>query len=535
MPDFDYLISADLSAVPELGCEVLVIGSGIAGLSAALAAAEGGARVILATKEKLSETATTYAQGGIAAAIAQDDSPEKHVADTLIAGQGLCEEDAVRVLATEGARLCQKLVDEGAPFDRTSGKLHFTMEGAHSTRRILHGDGDATGRVLQQYLQKKVESNSNITIYENHFVIDLLHADNECFGALLLDTSYGRLLVVRARATILCTGGAGQAFRETTNPQCATGDGCALAYRAGAILRDMEFIQFHPTTLYLAGAPRFLISESVRGEGARLVNHLGESFMERYDERGCLAPRDIVSQSIMRELHQQGGATCVYLDLRHIAREKVLERFPNIARICSLYGLDITADLIPVRPAAHYFMGGVKTDLWGRTEVKRLLAAGECASTGVHGANRLASNSLLEGLVYGDRAGRVALEYQRAEHVRLDLRRESAPVMAPLDLNDMLQSLKALCWRNLGIFRNRVQLLEAQKTIAFWSRYVLVEQFRARGGFELQNMLTFARVAVRSALLREESRGAHQREDFPNELPQKTHTDLSRRSFIDAP
>lgn len=530
MPEFDYLISADLSTVPELRCDTLVVGSGIAGLSAALAAAEGG-RVILVSKEKLPESATMYAQGGIAAAIAPGDTPDNHVADTLVAGQGLCDEEAVRVLATEGARLCADLVDAGAPFDRTAGELHFTMEGAHSRRRILHADGDATGRVLQQYLQSKVQGNPDITVYENHFVIDLLHSEGECFGALLLDTSYGRLLVVRANATVLCSGGAGQVFRETTNPPCATGDGCALAFRAGAMLRDMEFIQFHPTTLYLAGAPRFLISESVRGEGAKLLNQAGESFMERYDPRGCLAPRDIVSQSIMRELHQSGGATCVYLDLRHIGKQKVLERFPNIARICSLYGLDITADLIPVRPAAHYFMGGIKTDLWGRTGVERLFAAGECASTGVHGANRLASNSLLEGLVFGDRAGRAAHDLRKTGKVRIQMRRQAEPVMAPLDLNDMLQSLKALCWRNLGIFRNGPQLQEAEKTISFWSRYVLVEQFRARGGFELQNMLTFARVAARSALLREESRGAHQREDFPEELPVKFHTEISRDSF----
>ncbi len=526
-----YLIDADLSSIPELRTNVLVIGSGIAGLSAAIAAAKEGVRVALVTKEALNETATTYAQGGIAAALAPEDTIQQHIADTLVAGQGLCEEDAVEVLARDGAKLCQELIDSGAPFDRDeNGQLHFTMEGAHSSRRILHGDGDATGRVLQEYLSLQIKKYPNISIYENHFVIDLLHQDGECFGALLLDTSYGRMLAVRSGATIIASGGAGQLFRETTNPRCSTGDGFALAFRAGAVMRDMEFIQFHPTTLYLAGAPRFLISESVRGEGAILVNQDGESFMKKYDERGDLAPRDIVSQSIMRELHSKDGSTSVFLDLRHLDRELVAGRFPNISRICSMYGIDITSDLIPVRPAAHYFMGGIKTDLNGGTNIKRLFAAGESASTGVHGANRLASNSLLEGLVFGHRAGMTASRDPEPSGGKNIIGRKPHSVPAPLDLNDMLQSLKALCWRDLGIFRQRDKLESALKTIGFWERYVLAEQFSARGGFELQNLLMVAQIIVNSALLREESRGAHQRMDFPEELPQKTHTEISYTS-----
>lgn len=527
-----YLIDVDLSSIPELRTNALIIGSGIAGLAAAISAAQKGLRVVVVTKESINETATTYAQGGIAAALAPEDSIKKHIADTLDAGQGLCEEDAVEVLARDGADLCQRLIDSGAPFDRDDdGQLHFTMEGAHSSRRILHGDGDATGRVLQEYLSSQLKRYPNITVYENHFVIDLLHQDGECLGALLLDTSYGRMLSVRAGGTVIASGGAGQLFRETTNPLCATGDGYALAFRAGAVLRDMEFVQFHPTTLYLAGAPRFLISESVRGEGAVLVNQDGQRFMSKYDSRADLAPRDIVSQSIMRELHSKEGATSVYLDLRHLEREMVATRFPNISRICGMYGIDLASDLVPVRPAAHYFMGGIKTDLNGATNIKRLYAAGESASTGVHGANRLASNSLLEGLVFGHRCGVALADEAEPVGAKIDIRHNSNSVPAPLDLNDMLQSLKALCWRDLGVFRSQSKLEDALKNIAFWERYVLAEQFSARGGFELQNLLLVARILVNSALMREESRGAHQRTDFPAELPQKTHTELSFQSF----
>ncbi len=522
-----YLVDLDLGSVPELWAPVLVIGSGIAGMSAALAAAETR-RVVLIAKEDFNETATNYAQGGIAAVLSADDSFESHVKDTLIAGQGLCEQDAVELLVRDGAARCRELIEQGMDFDKENGKIHFTMEGAHSARRIMHCDGDATGRGIQAFLSRRVRENKNIQVYENHFVVDLLHENGVCHGALIQDSSYGRMLSIKSHATILASGGGGQVFRETTNPACATGDGVALAFRAGAVLRDMEFVQFHPTTLYLAGAPRFLISESVRGEGAYLVDQQGERFMHKYDERAELAPRDIVSQSIFKELHSRDREVEVYLDLRHLGADKINNRFPNIGRICSMYGIDIIHEPIPVRPAVHYFMGGVKTNLEAETTVERLLAAGEVASTGVQGANRLASNSLLEGLVFGHIAGKKAVTYHELQYSPLRIERgiESSR-LAPLNLSDMLQSLKALTWRQLGVFRDEKKLSDARKTISFWGRYVFSEQFQARGGFEVQNMLTVARLIAESALMRKESRGAHQRTDYPQEDSTGVHTEIS--------
>ena len=392
----------------------------------------------------------------------------------------------------------------------------------------MHCDGDATGRRLQRFLAEKVREHKNIQLYENHFVVDLLHENGVCHGALIQDSNYGRMLSIKSHATILASGGSGQIFRETTNPACATGDGLAQAFRAGAVLRDMEFVQFHPTTLYLAGAPRFLISESVRGEGAYLINQHGERFMKKYDSRAELAPRDVVSQSIFKELHSRDAEVDIYLDLRHLGEEKINNRFPNIGRICSMYGIDIAHEIIPVRPAVHYFMGGVKTNLDGETTVERLLAAGEVASTGVQGANRLASNSLLEGLVFGHRAGKKATTYSELQYSPLKIVRGAEEArLAPLNLSDMLQSLKALTWRQLGVFRDAKKLGEACKTISFWGKYVFSEQFQARGGFEVQNMLTVAGLIAESAYRRQESRGAHQRTDYPNEDSSIGHTEIT--------
>ncbi|MDR1613008.1 MAG: L-aspartate oxidase [Planctomycetota bacterium] len=512
-----FLSAVDLETVPLIRTRMLVIGCGIAGLSAALAASRRGP-VALATKSAFMESNTTYAQGGIAAALAEDDRIELHVRDTLEAGAGLCDEAAVRLMAEEGRIRCRELVEMGTPFDRIDGDLAFTREGGHSRRRILHADGDATGRAITATLLDRVSRTPNIHTLENHFAIDLLHHDGACFGALFLDTNYGRLLRVEASATVVATGGLGQVFRETTNPAVATGDGCALCYRAGATLEDMEFVQFHPTTLYLAGAPRFLISEAVRGEGAHLVNQAGERFMRRYSKAGELSPRDVVSQSIFKELNRT-GESYVSLDLRHIDPALIGKRFPNIMSVCAEYGLDIRRDPIPVRPAVHYMMGGVRTDLDAKTDIGNLYAAGEVACTGIHGANRLASNSLLEGLVFGHRAGLADAPESTPAFPVNRLERNMPPKGARLDVEDVSRSLKALTWRNLGVYRNGIHLLETVETLKAWMRYVLAEQFQMRPGFEVQNMLTVAMTIAESALGRAESRGAHQRSDYPETSP----------------
>ncbi len=353
-----------------------------------------------------------------------------------------------------------------------------------------------------------------------------------CRGALFLDTDFGRLIRVEAEATVVAAGGVGQVFRETTNPAVATGDGYALCFRAGAEMRDMEFVQFHPTTLYLAGAPRFLISEAVRGEGAHLINQAGERFMPRYSEKAELAPRDVVSQSIFKELNAT-DATCVYLDLRHLDPAMVTARFPTIASVCAGYGIDIRKDPVPVRPAVHYMMGGVATDGNAATSIRNLYAAGEAAFTGVHGANRLASNSLLEGLVFGHRAGTASPERSEPFGGRV-LKKLLPSKGARLDIEDLSRSLKALAWRNLGVYRNALRLSETVETIKAWSRYVLAEQFHMRPGFEVQNMLTTARTIAVAALRRTESRGAHQRTDYPDADPAWARHSLVTVDNIDA-
>ncbi len=519
-----FLVDVDLSTVPLFTTRCLVIGTGVAGLSAALAAAKRGS-VLLTSKTGVTESNSTYAQGGIAVALADDDSVELHVADTLAAGAGLCDEPAVRLLVSEGRDRCRELIDMGVPFDRVDGELAFTREAAHSRRRILHADGDATGRAMTAAMIERAKRTPNIHILENHFAIDLLHDDGVCRGALFLDTDFGRFIRVEAEMTVVAAGGVGHVFRETTNPSVATGDGYALCFRAGAEMKDMEFVQFHPTTLYLAGAPRFLISEAVRGEGAHLINQAGERFMPRYSEKAELSPRDVVSQSIFQELNATGD-TCVYLDLRHLDPELVAHRFPTIGSVCADYGIDIRKDPIPVRPAVHYMMGGVATDGNAETTIKNLYAAGEAAFTGVHGANRLASNSLLEGLVYGHRAGMATPEKMEPFGGRM-IRKKLPSKGARLDIEDLRRSLKALTWRNLGVYRNALRLSETVETLKAWSRYVLAEQFHMRPGYEVQNMLTTAQIIAVSALRRTESRGAHQRTDYP-----ETDPDWARHSSV---
>ncbi|MFN3467879.1 MAG: L-aspartate oxidase, partial [Candidatus Brocadiales bacterium] len=384
---------------------MLVIGSGVAGLSAALSAARDS-RVLVVSKNRLGENNTMHAQGGIAVVFSPEDSLSYHIRDTLEAGQGLCNQKVVKEVVHEGPDRVEELMGLGARFDRNDGLLALTKEGGHSHPRVIHGRGDSTGTVVEEALLGAVEGNANVSTMDHCFVIDLLVVGGACHGALLWHKQKGRF-VIWAGETILATGGCGQLYRETTNSVVATGDGTAMAYRAGATLQDMEFVQFHPTTLYIAGAARALITEAMRGEGAILRNKWGERFMPRYHPMAELAPRDVVSQSILHEM-QDTEHTHVYLDVTHLPREFLISRFPNICRICESFHIDPSKELVPVRPSAHYMMGGIKVDARARTGIPHLYACGETACTGLHGANRLGSNSLLEGLVYGHKAGREA-------------------------------------------------------------------------------------------------------------------------------
>jgi L-aspartate oxidase len=529
-----YLLDLDLRRVPALAPDVVVVGSGIAALIAALTAAEN-ASVMIVTKEELKESNTYYAQGGIAAALSSDDTPEAHLRDTLTVGAGLCDEEAVRKLVTEGPGHVKTLIEWGTPFDRDGEELSLTREGGHGCRRILHADGDATGRAIELCVVEKVRSHPNISILESHFAIDLLHENNVCYGIVVLDVKAQRFLKLESRATVLASGGLGRLYRETTNPEVTTGDGMAMAFRAGATVQDMEFVQFHPTVLYLAGAKRFLISEAARGEGAHLLNPKGHRFMPDYDERGELAPRDVVSQAIFREMCER-GATNVFLSLAHLDPKMVLARFPNICKTLKQYGLDFAKDRIPVRPACHYMMGGVKTDLLARTNVERLLAAGEVASCGIHGANRLASNSLLDGLVFGHEAGRQALalaEQSLSTFPEKTIRTVRNKETFPLDVSDVRASLRSLTSRAAGILRDAETMSNAVQMLDFWQNYVYAEEFQTVAGLELQNMIICAQLVLRSAIEREESRGAHQRSDFPktDDARWKRHVVKQRNDF----
>ncbi|HLM00522.1 MAG TPA: L-aspartate oxidase, partial [Pyrinomonadaceae bacterium] len=385
----------------SLETDFIVIGSGVAGLRAAIELAESGASVTVLTKDKASESNTEYAQGGVAVVLSDDDNAELHEEDTLVAGAGLCDEKAVETLVNEGTKYIKQLIEWGTEFDREGGNLIFTQEAAHSRRRILHAHGDSTGKEIVRALIARAATEKTIVLMPFANTESLIvSADAErCVGVRFLDPILRAPREIFARAVILCTGGAGQLYMHTTNPPVATGDGMAMAYFAGAEMADMEFVQFHPTALSVENAPRFLLSEAMRGEGGILRNRYGERFMSRYDERLELAPRDIVSRSIVAEMRRTGTRT-VFLDMTAMDANFLKHRFPKIYETCSFYGLDIAGNLLPVSPASHYCMGGVRTDLWGRTSVAGLYAAGEVSCTGVHGANRLASNSLLEGLVF---------------------------------------------------------------------------------------------------------------------------------------
>jgi L-aspartate oxidase len=512
-----YLVSFDSTTLQHIFTDTLIVGSGVAGLSSAIHAAKDGS-VLIVTKAKINENCTEYAQGGIAAGLCPEDSFEEHINDTLRTGQGLCDAVIVSGVVREGTKRVKELIDWGAKFDKENGELIFTKEGGHSHPRILRARGDSTGKEIEDTLVGMVNKHPNIRVFEYTFAIDLLVSNNTCDGIIAWRSREGKMLIW-AKQIILASGGCCQVYRETTNPEIATGDGIAMAYRAGVELQDLEFVQFHPTTLYVAGAERVLISETVRGEGGILKNKNGERFMPKYHPKAELAPRDVVSRSILLEIYRTGH-THVYLDVRHISEKKLSTRFPKIKKLCASFGIDISRQLIPVHPSAHYMIGGIKVDQGGRTNIKNLYACGEVSCTGLHGANRLGSNSLLECLVYGYRASReISRELRKMKdglspHSFKEISRNDRH--CELDLEDVKNSLKSLMWRNVGIERDDKHLKEVVENIDLWCKYIINNEFSTPLGWEVQNMLTVARLISISASKRKESRGVHYRLDFPD-------------------
>ncbi|MDI6743795.1 MAG: L-aspartate oxidase [Thermodesulfovibrionales bacterium] len=494
--------------------DLLIIGSGVAGLRAAIELAPYG-NVLVVTKDMPKESSTEYAQGGIAVALSDEDKVGIHFEDTLKAGDGLCNENAVKILVEEGPRRILELISWGAEFDKEGTRLDFTIEGAHSRKRVLHAHGDSTGKELERVLLNKTRSFPSVKKYPFAFTVDLIVIDNECYGAYVLKER--KICAILAKATILCTGGAGQIFSRTTNPLVATGDGMAIAFRAGAQLEDMEFIQFHPTSLYSPYAPQFLLSEAMRGEGAILKNVNKEPFMKDYHPNAELAPRDIVSRAIISEMVKTNSSH-VYLDMMHLNSEFLRKRFPQIYSTCLQYNVDITSNLIPVSPAAHYIMGGVRTGVNGATSIKRLYAAGESACTGVHGANRLASNSLLEGLVYGARTGSAAYQsssdIKNPAAVKEHVSEYTAAYHSIPEHDEIRMTLRKLMWDRVGIIRCADSLEKAKSKLSEWS-FMLDKMFFTRRELELKNMLTVAMMITEAASLRKGSAGAHYRSDFP--------------------
>ncbi len=511
-----YLVPFHPKQVPHFFTDVLIVGSGLAGLRAAMAV-DPKLSVVVTTKETAEQSNSNYAQGGIAGVLDPNDRFEDHVADTLEAGGSLCDAEVVQRVIREAPQRIGELIDWGTQFDQADDRLALGREGGHGRDRIVHALGDATGKEVMRVVVARAKESPNIDVWEDTFTLDLLTLDGVCRGALVWNARHGKTMIW-AKQTIVATGGAGQLYRETTNPEVATGDGMALAYRAGAELRDIEFMQFHPTVLYIAGGSRSLISEALRGEGAWLVDRNGRRFMTDYDPRGELAPRDVVSLAIVSQMEKTRHPN-VYLDLNHLDPASVLARFPGIAAICAEFDLDITCDRIPVRPGAHYMMGGISVDLDGRTTLPGLWAAGEVIASGLHGANRLASNSLLEAMVYGAHSGEGASQAAATLHddftaALVENPRIDAPT-EPLKLADIRNSLQSLMWRNMGVRRDAEGLEEALAMIDHWSGYVLPRQFADPSGWELQNMLCVSRLMIEAAIQRKETRGSHARLDFP--------------------
>jgi L-aspartate oxidase len=520
-----FLVGFDPRQLPHHFTDVMIIGGGIAGFRSALGVAEPH-RVLIVTKDEVRESNSHYAQGGIAGVLDPEDRFDNHIADTLAAGKGLCDPDVVAMVVREAPTRIGELIEWGTHFDLVDGHVDLGREGGHSHARIAHALGDETGREIMRAVIHRARTRRNIRIWKNSFTIDLVTHEGRCRGALVWDRRRGYALVW-ARAVVLATGGAGQLYRETTNPPIATGDGHAMAYRAGALLRDMEFMQFHPTVLYIAGSTRHLLTEALRGEGAYLRDRFGERFMPAYHPVAELAPRDDVSLAIAAQMAKTQHPN-VYLDLSHLDPNLIRRRFPGIDRLCRNFDLDITHDPIPVCPGAHYMVGGVTIDVNGRTTLPGLWAAGEVASSGLHGANRLASNSLLEGLVFGSRvAGDITAELEATGPGTLEVPPESAPSVADgqarIDLVDLRESLRALMWRRVGITRDADGLKEAAQRVDHWSRYILPLEFDDTPGWNMQNMLIVARLMIAAAKERRESRGTHYRRDFPHADPSLRH------------
>ena len=525
-----HLVGFDLRRRPHLEADVLVVGGGVAGLSAALAAADGGSEVLLLVKIDLGESNTVYAQGGVAAVLADgereaSDDVELHVRDTLQAGVGLCDEQVVRSILGDAEDSISFLRRHGCIFDLGGdGQPSLTREGGHSARRILHSNGDSTGAEVGRSLAAAVRQHPLITVVEHAFVIDLL-----CEGGRVVGVLYHRreeLVAALAGAVVLATGGCGWVWRETTNPAVATGDGLAMAYRAGALLADVEFMQFHPTTLYIAGGARLLITEAMRGEGAFLKNSAGERFMSALHPDAELAPRDVVTRAIMAEV-RRSGFPHVWLDATHLGAAFLAERFPTVTQACTKFGIDIARDWIPVHPSAHYHCGGVWSDIAGATSLGGLWAAGEVAGSGLHGANRLASNSLLEGLVMGVRVGRNASQTGGSAGRRRIAVPKPEPATDGLDVQDLVRSVRSQMWRQVGIERSAPELAVAKRTLAFWLRHQARGEFRSREGWELQNLLTVGAVIAAAAERRTASVGTHLRSDSIGEIDRR-HLGLVR-------
>ena len=507
-----YILQFDSAKLPRINTDFLVIGSGSAGLRAAIEANQYG-DVLLMTKSVLKESNTRYAQGGIAVAMNVDDTIDSHVEDTLKAGVGICDETAVQAMVEEGIQRVAELIEWGANFDKEGDTLGFTMEAAHQRRRVVHR-GDATGRETTDVLVGHLEKQKRVQVIENAFAIDFMTDNETCYGVIALIDNV--LHWICAKATILAAGGLGRIYQCTSNPEIATGDGFAAAWRAGCEMMDMEFVQFHPTTLFLEGAPHFLISEAVRGEGGVLVNIRGEQFMGKYHEKAELAPRDVVSRAILNEM-QLTGFPCVYLDVTHLSPDFIQDRFPTISQTCTHYGLEITRDLIPVRSGAHFMMGGVRTNLNAETNIHGLYACGEVACTAVHGANRLASNSLLECIVFGTRAAKSAVEYAQSinekDDANIQIRAKNSPTPnEAFDVQSVRDTIQQLMWENVGILRAEVDLKTAHD---IWLEMDQERSWKDTEEFEFQNMLDVAKLITEAASIRTESRGAHYREDYP--------------------